>query len=222
MTVAMTPEDAKGVVRRAAAGPDGRGARARPRLAVQLPARFLPRREVGHRAGTTSCSRTSACRTCCGSFRAPTSSSKTEFEDHEKATAAAIAAKGLSLVEAKPGGKWAVLTVATDTPGTMSRVEYEAFVADLVNYLDYMAEPVAEQAHQPRHRRAAVPRRAVRVRVLDEAGRTGRTCTDRPSPAQIEGPSCTGRSHRSCLLHQTIARAHEATARPNAAGRTRP
>ena len=66
---------------------------------------------------------------------------KAEFEEHEKATAAAIAAKGLSLVEPQPGGKWAVLTVASDTPGTMSRVEYEAFAADLVNYLDYMAEP---------------------------------------------------------------------------------
>ena len=64
-----------------------------------------------------------------------------EFDDHEKATAAAIAAKGLSLIEAKPGGKYAVLTVASDTPGTMTRAQYEAFVADLVNYLDYMAEP---------------------------------------------------------------------------------
>ena len=35
--------------------------------------------------------------------------SEIEFEDHEKATAAAIAAKGLSLIEAKPGGKYAVL-----------------------------------------------------------------------------------------------------------------
>jgi ubiquinol-cytochrome c reductase cytochrome c1 subunit len=66
---------------------------------------------------------------------------ETEFEDHENATAAAIAAKGLSLVEAKPGGKWAVLTVASDAPGTMSRGEYEQFAADLVNYLEYMAEP---------------------------------------------------------------------------------
>jgi len=67
--------------------------------------------------------------------------SETEFEDHEKATAAAIAAKGLSLIEAKPGGKYAVLTVESDTPGTMTRAQYEAFVADLVNYLDYMSEP---------------------------------------------------------------------------------
>jgi ubiquinol-cytochrome c reductase cytochrome c1 subunit len=66
---------------------------------------------------------------------------ETEFEEHEKATAAAIAAKDLSLVEPKPGNKWAVLTLANDTPGAMTRVQYEAFVADLVNYLDYMAEP---------------------------------------------------------------------------------
>ena len=64
-----------------------------------------------------------------------------EFEDYEKATAAAIAAKGLSQVEALPGGKYAVRTVANDTPGLMNRVQYETFVADLVNYLDYMAEP---------------------------------------------------------------------------------
>jgi ubiquinol-cytochrome c reductase cytochrome c1 subunit len=65
-----------------------------------------------------------------------------EYEDHEKATAAAIAVKGLSALEPLPGGKYAVLQVAPDVPGTMSRVQYEAFVADLVNYMDYMAEPV--------------------------------------------------------------------------------
>jgi ubiquinol-cytochrome c reductase cytochrome c1 subunit len=64
-----------------------------------------------------------------------------EFEEHGKATAAAIAVKGLSLVEAKPGNKWAALSVAPDTPGTMTRGQYEAFVTDLVNYLDYMGEP---------------------------------------------------------------------------------
>jgi cytochrome c1 len=30
-------------------------------------------------------------------------------------------------------------------PGTLSSVEYETFVADLVNYLDYMAEPVRNE-----------------------------------------------------------------------------
>ena len=66
---------------------------------------------------------------------------ETEYEDHEKAEGAAIAVKGLSLIEAKPGGKFAVLTVAPDVPGSMTRGQYEAFVGDLVNYLDYMAEP---------------------------------------------------------------------------------
>ena len=65
-----------------------------------------------------------------------------EYEDHEKATAAAIAVKGLSLVEPVHGSKYAMLQVAPDAPGTMSRVEYERFVGDLVNYLDYMGEPV--------------------------------------------------------------------------------
>ena len=64
-----------------------------------------------------------------------------EFEDHEKATAAAIAVKGLSAVEPLKGQKYAVLEVAADTPGAMTRVDYERFVADLVNYMDYMAEP---------------------------------------------------------------------------------
>jgi ubiquinol-cytochrome c reductase cytochrome c1 subunit len=67
---------------------------------------------------------------------------ETEYEDHEKATAGAIAVKGLSAVEPLTGHKYAVLQVAPDVPGKMTRIEYEAFVADLVNYMDYMAEPV--------------------------------------------------------------------------------
>jgi len=67
---------------------------------------------------------------------------ETEYEDHEKATAAAIAVKGLSALEPLPGGKYAVLQIAPDVPGSMNRVQYETFVADLVNYMDYMAEPV--------------------------------------------------------------------------------
>ena len=67
---------------------------------------------------------------------------ETEYDDHEKATAAAIAVKGLSAVEPLQGHKYAVLQVAPDVAGSMTRVQYEAFVADLVNYLDYMAEPV--------------------------------------------------------------------------------
>jgi ubiquinol-cytochrome c reductase cytochrome c1 subunit len=64
-----------------------------------------------------------------------------EYEDHEKAQAAAIATRGISLVEPGKHPHYRVLTIAQDTPGTLSRADYEVFVADLVNYLDYMAEP---------------------------------------------------------------------------------
>jgi ubiquinol-cytochrome c reductase cytochrome c1 subunit len=67
---------------------------------------------------------------------------ETEYEDEEKAEAAAIAVKGLAISEPLPGGKWVVKTVAQDTPGKMSPIEYKTFVADLVNFLDYTAEPV--------------------------------------------------------------------------------
>jgi ubiquinol-cytochrome c reductase cytochrome c1 subunit len=67
---------------------------------------------------------------------------ETEYEEHEKATAAAIAVKGLSLVEPRKDHKYAVLQVQSGAPGTMTRAQYETFVADIVNYMDYMAEPV--------------------------------------------------------------------------------
>ena len=70
---------------------------------------------------------------------------ETQFEDRDKAEAAAIQAKGLALVEPAQGGKFVVKTVAPDLPGTLSGPEYEVFVTDLVNYLDYMAEPVKHE-----------------------------------------------------------------------------
>jgi ubiquinol-cytochrome c reductase cytochrome c1 subunit len=68
-----------------------------------------------------------------------------EFEDEEKAEAAVIAAKGLALAERVNDHKFVVMTLAQDTPGTMQPVEYKAFVADLTNFLDYMAEPVRNE-----------------------------------------------------------------------------
>ena len=68
-----------------------------------------------------------------------------EFESHEKALAAAIAIKGLAKVEPGVGDKWIVRTVAADVPGTMTSAQYQAFVADLVNFMDYMAEPTKNQ-----------------------------------------------------------------------------
>jgi ubiquinol-cytochrome c reductase cytochrome c1 subunit len=64
-----------------------------------------------------------------------------EYPNHEAALAAAIATKGLALVEPLLGGKYLVRTVAPDEPGTMSPVEYRAMAADLVNFMDYMGEP---------------------------------------------------------------------------------
>jgi len=69
----------------------------------------------------------------------------TEYADGEKAEAAAIAAKGLAAVEPAAGGKFVVRTLALDTPGSLSAPQYEAFVADLVNYLDFIGEPVKHE-----------------------------------------------------------------------------
>ena len=66
----------------------------------------------------------------------------TEHKDAHEAQGAAIAAKQLVKVASLPGGKAAVETLAVATPGTLSPAEYRTVIADLVNFLDYMAEPV--------------------------------------------------------------------------------
>jgi ubiquinol-cytochrome c reductase cytochrome c1 subunit len=68
-----------------------------------------------------------------------------EYEDHEKAQAAAIAAKGLVLLAPARDHRYVVESLAVETPGALSQAEYKAMVADLVNYLDYMGEPVKNQ-----------------------------------------------------------------------------
>jgi ubiquinol-cytochrome c reductase cytochrome c1 subunit len=70
---------------------------------------------------------------------------ETEYEDEGKAEAAAIAVKGLAFAERLNERKYVVKTLALDEPGTLRPVEYKAFVADLVNYLDYMSEPVRNE-----------------------------------------------------------------------------
>jgi ubiquinol-cytochrome c reductase cytochrome c1 subunit len=73
----------------------------------------------------------------------PSKLTATEFESHEKALAAAIGIKGLAKLEPAAGGKWTVQTVGpdSDAPGSLTPVQYQAFVADLVNFLEYMSEP---------------------------------------------------------------------------------
>jgi ubiquinol-cytochrome c reductase cytochrome c1 subunit len=70
-----------------------------------------------------------------------------EYESHEKAIAASIARKGLVRIDPAQGGKYVVQTVQPDpnAAGSMTPAEYQAFVADLVNYLDYMAEPTRNE-----------------------------------------------------------------------------
>ena len=64
-----------------------------------------------------------------------------EYEDHEKAQAAAIAARSLVAIEPGHNNTYEVKTLAVETPGAMTPEQYRAMVADLVNYLEYMAEP---------------------------------------------------------------------------------
>ena len=65
----------------------------------------------------------------------------TSFAKRSDADAAAIAAKGLALVEPVPGGTFVVKTLAEGTPGAMTPAEYRAAATDLVNFMAYVAEP---------------------------------------------------------------------------------
>ena len=65
----------------------------------------------------------------------------TSFDKRSDAEAAAIAAKGIALVEPAPDQKFVVKTLAVDTPGTMSPAEYRRAIADLVNFMAYVGEP---------------------------------------------------------------------------------
>jgi ubiquinol-cytochrome c reductase cytochrome c1 subunit len=70
---------------------------------------------------------------------------ETEYEDLEKAEAAAIAAEALALIEPAAGGKYVVKTLGQSAPGTLSGVEYKGLVGDVVNYLDYIGEPAKSE-----------------------------------------------------------------------------
>jgi ubiquinol-cytochrome c reductase cytochrome c1 subunit len=65
----------------------------------------------------------------------------TTFDKRSDAEAAAIAAKGLALVEATADHKYTVKTLEVATPGSMSPAEYRRAVGDLVNFMAYVAEP---------------------------------------------------------------------------------
>jgi ubiquinol-cytochrome c reductase cytochrome c1 subunit len=69
---------------------------------------------------------------------------ETEYEDEGKAEASVID-KGLALAERINDHKYIVKTLAQEASGTMRPVEYQAFVADLVNFLDYIGEPARNE-----------------------------------------------------------------------------
>jgi len=63
---------------------------------------------------------------------------------HDKlddAEAEAVAAKRLTVIAPAKEHKYVVRSLTVETPGTLTPAQYRGFVADLVNYLDYMAEP---------------------------------------------------------------------------------
>jgi ubiquinol-cytochrome c reductase cytochrome c1 subunit len=68
------------------------------------------------------------------------------FKSHEEAASALRQQGGLGRVEAgaKPG-EWVLKTLKQAVPGTQSALEYDRTVADLVNYMAFMAEPARAQ-----------------------------------------------------------------------------
>ncbi|MCZ2133949.1 MAG: cytochrome c1 [Burkholderiales bacterium] len=73
---------------------------------------------------------------------------KTDHDAEAKAKAAFIAANSIASfehhVDKKDGkilNRYIVKTIASDGPGAMSAQQYDAAVADLVNFMDYMGEP---------------------------------------------------------------------------------
>ncbi len=62
-------------------------------------------------------------------------------ENLHEAQAEALAAKRLAVVAPAKEHKYVVRSLTLETPGTLTPAQYRGFVADLVNYLDYMAEP---------------------------------------------------------------------------------
>jgi ubiquinol-cytochrome c reductase cytochrome c1 subunit len=77
------------------------------------------------------------------------------FPDHEQALAAYIQIPGVARLKteiAHTDGKetesFAVESIEPGKPGTLNPQDYDAFVADLVNYLAYMAEPAKALRHR--------------------------------------------------------------------------
>ena len=206
----------QGLVRRAAARPLGRGARAR--RATGSTTTFSASTGTTQRrpAGTTSSSRTSRCRTCCAELGGTNRLVTAEFKDHEQAQAAALAGQGHRRARPRQGPHVRRADDRRRTrPARSAPSSTSAMVADLVNFLDYMGEPAKNKRMQHRHRRAALPRRAVRFRLLDEARVLEGRALEAPPPARG-----AGRRARSGLLRMSPL--HYRPRCPEAARRYRP
>ena len=78
-----------------------------------------------------------------------------EFESHEEAIGAYMQTHAVAALETlhvnkdgKETAKYVLRIVEADKPGTISAVDYDILVTDLVNYLEYMAEPVRNERIQ--------------------------------------------------------------------------
>jgi len=68
------------------------------------------------------------------------------FKSHAEAASALRQQGGLGRVEAGiTPGEWVLKTLKQATPGMLSALEYDRTVADLVNYMAFMAEPARAQ-----------------------------------------------------------------------------
>ena len=65
----------------------------------------------------------------------------TYYDDHEDALAATIAVKGSRCWRRRRTTSTSWRRSPSTSPGTMTPAQYKSMVADLVNYLDFMAEP---------------------------------------------------------------------------------
>ena len=78
-----------------------------------------------------------------------------EFDDHEMAKGALLQTHVVGSLEAvharkddKETVRYVLKYIAPDKPGSLSVQDYDVTVADLVNYLDYMGEPVRNERIQ--------------------------------------------------------------------------
>jgi ubiquinol-cytochrome c reductase cytochrome c1 subunit len=150
MSVAMKPDDAKSWF--GTAPPDlSVEARARGRDWIYTYLRSFYRDDTRPTGWNNLVYENVSMPTCCGSFKGNVRRSSTMSTDERSGE-----------TEHKFVGYQQV------TPGTMSAVDYDSDVADLVSYLSWMSEPTQQTRNQPWRVGAAVPRRPELFRMAIE------------------------------------------------------